>query len=144
MGKSEIEPEGDKMQRIKEAVRPTTKKQVRSFLGLVGYYRRFVPNFSAIAAPLSDLTKGGKPGLIQWNDSFERAFQTLKDRLCSEPICSLPDCSKPFVLQTDASDIGIGAVLCQDQGQELCVCVCVCMLLLFFTLLLLHYNEGGS
>ena len=124
VGQGEIKPEGDKMQRIKETVRPTTKKQVRSFLGLVGYYRRFVPNFSAIAAPLSDLTKGGKPGPIQWNDSCERAFQTLKERLCSEPICCLPDCNKPFVLQTDASDIGIGAVLCQDQGQGLQIVAC--------------------
>jgi len=119
VGQGEIRPEGDKMRRIKEAPQPTTKRQVRSFLGLAGYYRRFVPNFAAIAAPLTDLTKGGKPGRVEWDQTCENAFTTLKERLCSNPVCCLPNFELQFVLQTDASDEGIGAILCQDQGQGL-------------------------
>jgi hypothetical protein len=119
VGQGEIRPVGDKMTRIREAAQPTTKRQVRSFLGLASYYRRFVPNFAAIAAPLTDLTKGGKPGKIEWSQACENAFVTLKERLCSDPVCCLPNFDLPFVLQTDASDEGIGAILCQDHGQGL-------------------------
>jgi hypothetical protein len=119
VGQGEIRPEGEKMRRIKETPLPTTKRQVRSFLGLAGYYRRFVPNFAAIASPLTDLTKGGKQGQVRWSEACEDAFNTLKDRLASGPVCCLPDFSRPFVLQTDASETGIGAVLAQDQGEGL-------------------------
>lgn len=94
-----------------------TKKEVRSFLGLAGYYRRFVPNFAALAAPLSDLTRKNQPNRVQWTDSCEKAFRTLKDRLCSEPVVLLPDPEAPFVLRTDASNNGLGAVLLQE-GDE--------------------------
>ena len=119
VGNGQIRPEEDKMQRIRDAPRPQTKRQVRSFLGLVGYYRRFVPNFAAIAAPLTDLTKGGKTGPVTWTETCETAFETLKARLCSGPVCSLPDFDRLFVLQTDASEGGVGAILCQDQGSGL-------------------------
>ena len=111
----------DKIQAIRDAPRPSTKRQIKSFLGLAGFYRRFIPNFSSIASPLTDLTKKNRPNSIKdWQDHHERAFQTLKNRLTSSPILRLPVSQegKPFVLRTDASDIGLGAVLLQDFEGE--------------------------
>ena len=98
---------------------PTTVTEVRSFLGLASYYRRFIRQFSAIAALLTELTKKGQP--FQWNDGCEEAFQTLKHRLTESPVLSYPstDDADTFILDTDASNLGIGAVLSQLQdGQE--------------------------
>ena len=88
---------------------------------MAGFYRRFIPNFSSIASPLTDLTKKNRPNSItDWQDHHERAFQTLKNRLTSSPFLRLPvfQEGKPFVLRTDASDIGLGAVLLQDFEGE--------------------------
>ena len=116
-----VRPQEDKIQAIRDAPRPSTKRQIKSFLGLAGFYRRFIPNFSSIASPLTDLTKKNRPNSIKdWQDHHERAFQTLKNRLTSSPILRLPvfQEGKPFVLRTDASDIGLGAVLLQDFEGE--------------------------
>ena len=116
-----VRPQEDKIQAIRDAPRPSTKRQIKSFLGLAGFYRRFIPNFSSIASPLTDLTKKNRPKSIKdWQDHHERAFQTLKNRLTSRPILRLPvfQEGKPFVLRTDASDIGLGAVLLQDFEGE--------------------------
>ena len=67
----------DNVAKIRTAPRPTTKKQVRSFMGLAGYYRDFIPNFAAIAAPLSDLTRKGQPSKVGWSDAHEKAYQTI-------------------------------------------------------------------
>ena len=85
------------------------------------FYRRFTPNFSSIASLLTDLTKKNKPNSIKdGQDHHKRAFQTLKNRLTSSPILRLPvfQEGQPFVLWTDASDIGLGAVLLQDFEGE--------------------------
>ena len=116
-----VRPQEDKIQAIRDAPRPSTKRQIKSFLGLAGFYRRFIPNFSSIASPLTDLTKKNRPNSIKdWQDHHERAFQTLKNRLTSSPILRLPvfEEGKPFVLRTDASGIGLGAVLLQDFEGE--------------------------
>ena len=116
-----VRPQEDKIQAIRDAPRPSTKMQIKSFLGLAGFYRRFIPNFSSIASHLTDLTKKNKPNSIKdWQDHHERAFQTLKNRLTSSPILRLPvfQEDKPFVLRTDASDIGLGALLLQDFEGE--------------------------
>ena len=102
------------MAKIRQAPSPANKKQLRSFLGLVGYYRSFVPNFAAIAAPLTDLTKRGSPEKLLWTYVQEQAFETLKSHVCAKPVLCLPDINKPFILQTDASADGIGAVLLQE------------------------------
>ncbi|XP_076448667.1 uncharacterized protein LOC143285290 [Babylonia areolata] len=114
VGQGRMRPTEDKVAKIRDASRPATKKEVRSFLGLSGYYRRFMPNFSTLAAPLSDLTKKGKPNQVQWTESCEKAFRTLKERLCCEPVVRLADPEAPFILRTDASNEGLGAVLLQE------------------------------
>ncbi|WVZ98072.1 hypothetical protein U9M48_043553 [Paspalum notatum var. saurae] len=107
-----IEVDSKKIDAIREWPTPTTITQIRSFLGLAGFYRRFVPNFSSIAAPLHELTKKDAP--FSWGDSREVAFTTLKDKLTHAPLLQLPDFNKVFELECDASGIGIGAVLLQE------------------------------
>ena len=118
-----IRPVPEKVDAILAAQRPCTKKEVRSFLGLVGYYRKFIPNFSAIAAPLSDLTKHGKPNNVEWGQPQELAFKTLKSRMATSPILHLPDTDRTYVVRTDASDKGLGAVLMQEvEGEKFPIC----------------------
>ena len=116
-----MRPQEDKIQAIREATRPQTKRQMKSFFGLAGFYRRFIPSFSSIASPLTDLTKKDRPNSIKdWQDKDEKAFQTLKTRLTSSPILRMPVFrdEMPFVLRTDASDVGVGAVLLQEFEGE--------------------------
>ena len=89
----------------------TTVTQVRSFLGLAGFYRRFVRDFSTIAAPLHELTKNGVS--FRWGPSQQQAFDALKSKLTQVPLLQLPDFDKTFELECDASGIGIGGVLIQ-------------------------------
>ena len=114
-----LKPKSDKVKVIKEAPVPTTKKQVRSFLGLMGFYRRFIPNFSEIAYPLTELTKKGQPNKIQnWQESHDKAFKELKEKIINPPILKLPQINEPFIIRTDASDIGLGSVLLQEENGE--------------------------
>ena len=92
---------------------------MRFFLGLAGYYWKFVNGYSRIAAPLTDLTKAKQPNKIKWNDEAIDAFNQLKQALCEAPILQLPDVIKPFVLRRDASDTGLGAVLRQECHEVL-------------------------
>ena len=101
-----LSPNVDKVLVIQESTRPETKKQLRSFLGLVGFYRKFVPNFALLALPLTDLTRKGNPNKLLWSDSAENAFQALRNSLTKFSILKLPNVKEPFVLQTDASDRG--------------------------------------
>lgn len=94
---------------------PTTKRKVKSFLGLAGWYRRFIPNFSTRSAVLSDLTRKSSPNKVKWTPNCEAAFIDLKDCLCNEPVLQCPDFSRPFIVQTDASGVGLGAVLLQTE-----------------------------
>ena len=114
LGQDTLAPNDDLVQEIRLAPSPTSKKQLRSFLGLVGYYRAFVPNFAAIAAPLTALNKKGTQGKLVWTETHEQAFQALKGHVCTQPVLCLPDVNKPFILQTDASADGIGAILLQE------------------------------
>ena len=85
----------DNLEKVRNTSRPTTKKQVRSFLGLVGYYRDHIPAFAEISAPLTDLKKG-KAEHIQWSEAQERAYSLLKEYLLQQPALKLPDLSKLF------------------------------------------------
>ena len=111
-----LTPEDAKVQQVKDAERPKTKRQVRAFLGLTGYYRKFVPGYSQLAAPLTDLTVKGKPDKVVWTPACQQAFEALKDSLTSGRVLRLPDLEKEFALRTDASDRGLGAVLLQEHG----------------------------
>ena len=115
VGGDVITPSRDNLEKVRNTPRPTTKKQVRSFLGLVGYYRDHIPAFAEISAPLTDLLKKGKAEHIQWSEAQERAYSLLKEYLLQEPVLKLPDLSKPFVLRTDASGVGVAAVLLQEN-----------------------------
>ena len=94
---------------------PTSVKDVRSFLGLASFYRRFIYHFSEIATPLTDLTKKGIKW--QWGEDEDKAFTQLKVALVSAPVLIIPDFKKEFVLTTDASLVSVGAILQQDQGE---------------------------
>ena len=100
-----------KIDAVRQWSQPTNASEIRSFLGLAGYYRRFIEGFSRIAAPLTRLTRKGAE--FVWSDACERAFAELKDRLTSTPVLTLPSGSEGFVVFTDASRIGLGAVLMQ-------------------------------
>ena len=114
-----LQPCQDKINSILHAERPTTKKQVRSFLGLVGFYRQFIKNFSELAAPLTELTKKGQRNQdIKWGESQEKAFNQLRQALVSKPILKMVEISKPFTLQVDASDLGIGAIVLQEENGK--------------------------
>ncbi|GJU21126.1 putative nucleotidyltransferase, ribonuclease H [Tanacetum coccineum] len=102
-----------KIEAIKNWAAPTTPTEVRQFLGLAGYYRRFIKEFSLISKPLTKLTQKNKPYV--WGNDEEEAFQTLKLKLCSAPILSLPEGSEDFVMYCDASLKGFGAVLMQRE-----------------------------
>ena len=115
-----VRPQDTKIEALKNCERPTTKTQVKSFLGLAGYYRKFVPNFSSVTAPLSDLTKKSQGSKFTWGQAQESSFQTVKSILTSEPVLKMPDWSKEFVVQTDACNQGIGGALiqCHDNVRH--------------------------
>jgi Reverse transcriptase (RNA-dependent DNA polymerase). len=97
---------------VTEWKQPKTVTQIRSFLGLAGYYRRFIENFSKIARPMTQLLK--KEEKFVWSPQCEKAFQTLKEKLVSSPVLILPDTRKDFMVYCDASRQGLGCVLMQD------------------------------
>ena len=114
-----MRPQEKKVEAIREWPRPQNKKQVRVFIGLLSYYRRFVPQFAAVAAPLTDLTRNRMPEKVTWTEETEKAFITLKEAPCTGPVLVTPDFSRPLVVQTDASETGVGAVLSQlREGEE--------------------------
>ena len=110
-------PQSAKIEAVRNFEQPTTKTKVRSFLGLTGYYRKFIPDYATLAAPLTDLTRKTKPNQVVWTPECAAAFDQLKDSLCSSPVLKSPDWDKPFILQTDASNRGVGAVLSQPDAD---------------------------
>ena len=114
-----ITPNDDNLDKIARARRPVTKKEVRSFCRLLGYYRGYIPSFAVIAAPLTDLTKKGQPNFFEWGEAQEKAFNTLREALLKRPILRLLDHSLDFTLCTDASNSGSGAVLMQEHEGKL-------------------------
>ncbi|GJY69600.1 putative reverse transcriptase domain-containing protein [Tanacetum coccineum] len=108
---SGIRVDPTKIEVVKNWVSPTTPSEIRQFLGLAGYYRRFIEGFSKIAKPMTELTQ--KDRKFDWGEEQETAFQLLKQKLCAAPILALPKGSDDFVVYCDASIKGLGAVLMQ-------------------------------
>ncbi|CEG84711.1 hypothetical protein RMATCC62417_18472 [Rhizopus microsporus] len=106
-------PSASKVKAIQEWPRPSNVQEVRQFVGLCSHYRRFIPGFSTVATPLTDLTKGtgAKKRPIQWSKDCQMAFDKLKQLMSSAPVLQAPDLSRQFIIETDASDFGVGAVL---------------------------------
>jgi hypothetical protein len=102
-----------KLAGIRDWPSPTTVKQTQSFLGFGNYYRRFISGFAEIARPLHELTKKDK--IWNWTNECQTTFETLKERFSTAPVLTMPDTTKPFILETDASKWAIGATLLQKQ-----------------------------
>ncbi|GFU57483.1 retrovirus-related Pol polyprotein from transposon 297 [Trichonephila clavipes] len=114
-------PSEIKVQAVLEFPTPRTKTQIRAFLGIAGYYQKYINLFSVIAAPLTDALKGrAKKGEIKWTTECENAFRELKGKLIDKPVLYAPNFEREFIVQTDASNAGMGAVLTQltEQGEE--------------------------
>ena len=119
IGGGHVKPEMNKLEAVENFPVPKTKKEVRSFLGLTGYYRRFVKDYAAMAVPLTNLTRKEYPETVVWTEECDKAFNALKNMLTSTPVLSSPDFEKTFILQTDASNYGVGAVLSQTDADGL-------------------------
>ncbi|GFV75300.1 retrovirus-related Pol polyprotein from transposon 297 [Trichonephila clavipes] len=114
-------PSEIKVQAVLEFPTPRRKTQIRAFLGLAGYYQKYINLFLVIAAPLTDALKGrAKKGEITWTTECENAFRELKGKLIDKPVLYAPNFEREFIVQTDASNAGMGAVLTQltEQGEE--------------------------
>jgi MoaA/NifB/PqqE/SkfB family radical SAM enzyme len=104
-----------KLKGIRDWPAPTTVKQVRSFLGFGNFYRRFIKKYSEVARPLNQLLEKGRP--FEWNPEAQKAFETLKKRFTEEPVLMMPDQTRPFQIECDASKYASGAVLTQVDGN---------------------------
>ena len=122
VGSGEVRPVQAKIEAMLEFPLPTSRRELRRFLGMVGYYRAFCKNFSAVAAPLTDLLSTKQA--FQWTEEGQRAFAAVKALLTTAPVLAAPKFSLPFALVVDASDLGAGAVLLQESkdGLEHPVC----------------------
>lgn len=113
IGKNGVRPDPGKIDAVQNFPIPKNAKNIKQFLGLAGYYRRFIKNFSKIAKPLTNLLK--KDINFKWSEREQESFNILRDALCQEPILQYPDFTQPFLLTTDASGTAIGAILSQGQ-----------------------------
>ncbi|XP_078793179.1 uncharacterized protein LOC144987743 [Oryzias latipes] len=118
VGQGLVKPRVGKVEAIQEYPIPTTKKKVRAFVGLVGWYSKFIPHFADRAAVLTDLTRASAPNKVVWTEDCDAAFRDLKRAITSESVLYSPDFTRPFILQTDASAVGLGAVLVQEAEGE--------------------------
>ncbi len=106
-------PWPDKVEQVMNTSVPTSKKQLRAFLGFVRCYSRYIEGFATLSAPLTDALRGGVRTALIWGPEQATSFDALKRHLCSDPVLRLPNLTRTFVLRTDASDVGLGAVLLQ-------------------------------
>ena len=112
-----ISPLPDKLDSIKNMLAPKCAKEIKQFLGLTGYYRKFVPRFADISRPLTQLTRKETP--FNWTPECQKSFELLKSYLCGEPILKYADTSKPYTLYTDASKYGWAGVLTQSHTMDI-------------------------
>ena len=113
MNEEGIRPQKSLVDAIQDFTRPRTKKEVRRFLGTVGFYRDFIKNFAEISTPLRNLTKD--TAKFEWTDGCQKTFEYLKHRLTEYPVLAFPITNKPFIVEVDASKFAVGGVLHQEQ-----------------------------
>jgi hypothetical protein len=113
LSENEVSVDPSKVQEVMDWKTPTTVSEVRSFLGLAGYYCRFIPDFSKIAKPMTSLLQ--KDHEFVWIEKCETAFHTLRKLLTTAPVLAQPDIEKPFDVFCDVSKIGLGCVLMQEE-----------------------------
>jgi hypothetical protein len=111
ISKNGVKVDPNKIKAIPERPRPKSISKLRGFLGLAGYYRRFVKNYAHLTAPLTNLLKKNS---FHWNEESEKCFRNLKEIMSTTPVLATPDFSKPFIIECDASGFGIGAIMMQD------------------------------
>lgn len=111
-----VKPNPDKVKAVADYPIPSSPKEIKAFLGLAGYYRRFIKNFSSLSQPLTKLLKKDTP--FNWTSLQQQSFEQLKQLLCSEPLLQYPDFTKTFYLTTDASNFSIGSVLSQGKPPD--------------------------
>ena len=109
-----VDPE--RTQGIRDFPPPRDAKAIARFVGMVNFYRRFIPNAAEIAAPLNELHK--KRAKFEWGEKHQKAFEALKEAIMSPPVLRMPDFSKQFVLQTDASSVALGVLLFVDGAKQ--------------------------
>ena len=112
-----VKPNSKKIEAVKNFKLPKNPTDIKSFLGLAGYYREFIRNFSKIAKPLTERTKRDTP--FHWTDKTQLSFDILKEKLCRAPVLKYPDYPKTFTLTTDTNNEDLGAILLQD-GHSYC------------------------
>lgn len=116
-----LRTDSDKVRAIVDFPAPTSQKELRRFLGMVSWYRRFIENYSSVCAPLNKLTrKLSKGSAFQFTPEADKAFKIVKELLVTAPILSIPKFDRPFIISTDASDVGLGCALSQldNDGHE--------------------------
>ena len=113
ISKDGISVDPSKVQEVMDWKPPKSVHQIRSFLGLAGYYRRFIPDFSRIAKPMTELLKKGLK--FVWSEACEKAFHALREHLTFAPVLAQPDMTKSFEVFCDASGTGLGCVLMQEN-----------------------------
>ena len=118
VGRGVVRPDPTKLEAVDNFPIPKMKQQLRHFLGLTGYYRRFIQDYASIASPLTDLTRKTEPQQLRWSSKCQVSFQQLKQCLCQAPVLKSPDFERTFILKTDASNRGVGAVLTQKEMVE--------------------------
>lgn len=111
-----VKPDPKKLEAVRHFPRPKTPKNIKQFLGLAGYYRKFIPNFSNLTKPLTKLLKNDSR--FDWTDIQEKSFEILKHKLCEEPVLQYPDFTNPFILTTDASGTAVGGILSQGEVNK--------------------------
>ena len=119
LGSNELSILDDKVKAILDMPLPSNKKELRSFLGSTNFYSKFIPDYSTLAAPLTNMLKKNCANKLDWSKEKVESFQNLKRYLSSDPVLQLPDYSKVFYLRTDASNCGIGSVLLQETEGKL-------------------------
>ena len=125
VGKGQLRPTDDNVHKILKIVVPKTKKHVRSIIGLINFYSKFVPHLATLLAPLSDLTVKVRPDRVKWTEECQKTIDIVQNLINENSIIILPNLNIPFYIQTDASNVGVGAVLLQFRGDQLHPCMYV-------------------